>query len=155
MRRKTANKRLPQLDPKYGDQTVAKFVNCIMDDGKKSIARTIVYDAMDIAEQKTQNNGYDLFKKAIANVAPVVEVRGKRVGGATYQIPLEVRAERRMALAFRWIKQYASSRSGKSMAEKLAYELIDASNNTGASVKKKEELHKMADANKAFSHFRF
>lgn len=155
MRRKSAAKRLPQTDPKFGDPVVAKFVNCIMDDGKKSTARSIVYDAIELAEQKTQSNGYDLFKKAIANIAPVVEVRGKRVGGATYQIPIEVRAERRYALAFRWIKQYASARSGKSMAEKLAYEIIDASNNTGASVKKKEELHKMADANKAFSHFRF
>jgi small subunit ribosomal protein S7 len=114
-----------------------------------------VYDAIAAIEAKTKENGLEVFKKAISNIAPVVEVRGKRIGGATYQIPMEVRAERRIALAMRWLKQYSTSRGGRSMADKLAAELMDAANNQGAAVKKKEEIHKMAEANKAFSHFRF
>jgi small subunit ribosomal protein S7 len=155
MRRKTAEKRHIAPDPKFNDLTVAKFVNFVMERGKKDTARSIVYDAIEMMEKKSETNGLDMFKKAIHNVSPVIEVRGKRVGGATYQIPVEVRAERRAALAFRWIKAYSANRSGKSMAERLAFELLDAANNQGGAVKKKEEVHKMAEANKAFAHFRF
>jgi small subunit ribosomal protein S7 len=155
MRKKTAGKRLMQLDPKFNDATVGRLITCIMEDGKKNTATRIVYDAFQVMEEKTQESGIDVFKKAMANIAPVVEVRGKRIGGATYQIPMEVRAERRLALALRWLKQYATSRGGKTMAGKLAAELLDAANNQGNAVKKKEEIHKMAEANKAFSHFRF
>ncbi|MCS7012958.1 MAG: 30S ribosomal protein S7 [Chloroherpetonaceae bacterium] len=155
MRKKRAVKRPAQPDAKYGDPVVGRFINVIMQRGKKNLARRIVYGAFDIITQKTQEPGVEVFKKAISNVAPVVEVRGKRIGGATYQIPMEVRADRRIALALRWMKEFAKKRSGRTMSEKLAAELIDAANNQGGAVKKKEEVHKMAEANKAFSHFRF
>ncbi|PIO46973.1 MAG: 30S ribosomal protein S7 [[Chlorobium] sp. 445] len=155
MRKKHATKRLVQGDARYNDPMVGRLINCIMQGGKKNIARRIVYDAFDVITRKTQEEGIDVFKKALSNVAPVVEVRGKRIGGATYQIPMEVRADRRIALALRWIKENAKKRSGKTMSDKLAAELLDAANNQGGSVKKKEEVHKMAEANKAFSHFRF
>jgi small subunit ribosomal protein S7 len=126
-----------------------------MQRGKKNLARRIVYGAFDLITQRSQEAGIEVFKKAVSNVAPVVEVRGKRIGGATYQIPMEVRADRRIALALRWIRESAKKRSGKTMSDKLAAELIDAANNQGGAIKKKEEVHKMAEANKAFSHFRF
>ncbi|KER11161.1 MAG: 30S ribosomal protein S7 [[Candidatus Thermochlorobacteriaceae] bacterium GBChlB] len=154
-RKKSTSRRPIEPDAKYNDPVVGRLVNTIMEGGKKNIARKIVYGAFDIIERKTQEAGVEVFRKAVANVAPVVEVRGKRIGGATYQIPMEVRADRRMALAMRWLKTYSANRGGKTMSDKLAAELIDASNNQGNAVKKKEEIHKMADANKAFSHFRF
>lgn len=155
MRKKRAELKYISADPKFGDVQVAKFVNCIMLDGKKSVARKIVYDAIDIIEERTKKPGMETFKKAINNVQPIIEVRSRRVGGATYQVPTEVRPERRTALAMRWIKRYASERNEKSMASKLAAELISASNGEGSSVKKKEDTHKMAEANKAFAHFKW
>ncbi|MCK9211080.1 MAG: 30S ribosomal protein S7 [Ignavibacteriaceae bacterium] len=155
MRKKRAEKRYIKPDPKYNDMVVAKFVNAIMYEGKKSVARDIVYSAFDILEEKTKKPGVEVFKKAMSNVQPLIEVRSRRVGGATYQVPMEVRPERRIALAMRWIKTYARKRSEKSMSVKLANELLAASNNEGSSVKKKEETHKMAEANKAFAHFKW
>jgi len=155
MRKRRAEKRYIKPDPQYNDILVSKFINCIMLEGKKSVARKIVYSAFNIIENKTKKSGLETFKKAIANVAPVIEVRSRRVGGATYQVPTEVRPERRTALAMRWIKSYARSRGEKSMVAKLAAELIAASNNEGNSVKKKEDTHKMAEANKAFAHFKW
>jgi len=155
MRKKRAEKRYIKPDPKYNDMIVAKFVNAIMYEGKKSVARDIVYSAFDILEEKTKKPGVEVFKKAMSNVQPLIEVRSRRVGGATYQVPMEVRPERRIALAMRWIKTYARKRSEKSMSVKLANELLAASNNEGSSVKKKEETHKMAEANKAFAHFKW
>ncbi len=155
MRKRRAEKRYIKPDPQYNDLLVAKFINSIMLEGKKSVARKIVYTAFNIIEEKTKKSGLETFKKAIANVAPLIEVRSRRVGGATYQVPTEVRPERRTALAMRWIKTYARSRGEKSMAAKLAGELISASNNEGNSVKKKEDTHKMAEANKAFAHFKW
>ncbi|MDP3149956.1 MAG: 30S ribosomal protein S7 [Ignavibacteria bacterium] len=155
MRKKRAEKRYIKPDPKFNDLIVAKFVNAIMYEGKKSVARDIVYSAFDILEEKTKKPGIEVFKKAMSNVQPLIEVRSRRVGGATYQVPMEVRPERRIALAMRWIKTYARKRSEKSMSVKLANELLAASNNEGSSVKKKEETHKMAEANKAFAHFKW
>jgi|SRR3989339_1076278 len=155
MRKKRAEKRYVKPDPKFNDMIVAKFVNAIMYEGKKSVARDIVYSAFDILEEKTKKPGIEVFKKAMSNVQPLIEVRSRRVGGATYQVPMEVRPERRIALAMRWIKTYARKRSEKSMSVKLANELLAASNNEGSSVKKKEETHKMAEANKAFAHFKW
>jgi small subunit ribosomal protein S7 len=155
MRKKRAEKRYLKPDPKFNDVTIAKFINSIMYDGKKSRAREIVYNALDVIEDRTKKPGLEIFKKAISNVQPLIEVRSRRVGGATYQVPTEVRPERRMALAMRWIKNYARSRNDKSMAGKLAAELISASNNEGSAVKKKEDTHKMAEANKAFAHFKW
>lgn len=155
MRKRRAEKRYIKPDPKYNDILVAKFINSIMLRGKKSTAREIVYTAFDIIEEKTKKTGLEIFKKAISNVAPVIEVRSRRVGGATYQVPTEVRPERRTALAMRWIKTYSRARGEKSMAAKLAGELLAASNNEGSSVKKKEDTHKMAEANKAFAHFKW
>lgn len=155
MRKKRAEKRYIKPDPKFNDMVVAKFVNAIMYEGKKSVARDIVYSAFEILEEKTKKPGIEVFKKAMSNVQPLIEVRSRRVGGATYQVPMEVRPERRSALAMRWIKTYARKRSEKSMSVKLANELLAASNNEGASVKKKEETHKMAEANKAFAHFKW
>ncbi|MGQ9797813.1 MAG: 30S ribosomal protein S7 [Ignavibacterium sp.] len=155
MRKRRAEKRYVKPDPKYNDVLVAKFINTIMLRGKKSTARNIVYTAFDIIEEKSKKSGLEVFKKAISNVAPVIEVRSRRVGGATYQVPTEVRPERRTALAMRWIKTYARARGEKSMAAKLAGELLAASNNEGSSVKKKEDTHKMAEANKAFAHFKW
>jgi len=155
MRKKSSHRNGSLGDPKYQDPVVERAINTIMERGKKNIARNIVYKAFEIMEKKNQENPLETFRKAISNVAPVVEVRGKRIGGATYQIPIEVRADRRLALAMRWIKENALKRGGRSMADKFAAELLDASNNQGNSVRKKEEVHKMAEANKAFSHFRF
>ncbi|ACF13548.1 ribosomal protein S7 [Chloroherpeton thalassium ATCC 35110] len=155
MRRKAASKRLTLTDQRFNDEIIYRLINAVMIDGKKSVATKVVYDAMDIVGEKSEESALDVFHKAMTNISPVVEVRGKRVGGATYQIPMEVRAERRVALALRWLKKYSESRSGKSMATRLAAEILDASNSQGSAVKKREEVHKMAEANKAFSHFRF
>jgi len=155
MRKKRSEKRFLKPDPKFNDVTVSRFINSIMYDGKRSIARYVVYKAFDIIEDRTKKNGLEVFKKAINNTQPVIEVRSRRVGGATYQVPTEVRPERRTALAMRWIKTYARARNEKSMSLKLASELIAASNNEGSAVKKKEDTHKMAEANKAFAHFKW
>ena len=155
MRKKRAGKRFLKPDPKFNDVMVARFINAIMYDGKKSKAREVVYNAFELIEEKTKKPGLDIFKKALSNTQPVIEVRSRRVGGATYQVPTEVRTERRTALAMRWIKIYSRQRNEKSMAGKLASELIAASNNEGSSVKKKEDVHKMAEANKAFAHFKW
>jgi small subunit ribosomal protein S7 len=155
MRKKRAAKSLLKPDPKFNDVMVSRFINTIMYDGKKAKARNVVYSAFDIIEEKTKKPGLEIFKKALTNTQPVIEVRSRRVGGATYQVPTEVRSERRTALAMRWIKTYARQRGEKSMAMKLASELIAASNNDGSSVKKKEDVHKMAEANKAFAHFKW
>ena len=155
MRRKQAEKRIPVPDPIYGDVTVAKFIAAIMRDGKKSTAQQIVYGAFDTVEERTGEPGVEVFRKAINNVAPLVEVKSRRVGGATYQVPIEVRPERRTSLAFRWLIQYARARGDKSMANRLAAELLAASRGEGGAVKKKDDTHRMAEANKAFSHFRF
>lgn len=155
MRKKRADRSLLKPDPKFNDIMVSRFINTIMYDGKKSKARDVVYNAFEIIEDKTKKPGLEVFKKALNNTQPVIEVRSRRVGGATYQVPTEVRTERRTALAMRWIKIYARQRNEKSMAMKLASELIAASNNDGSSVKKKEDVHKMAEANKAFAHFKW
>jgi small subunit ribosomal protein S7 len=155
MRKKRAEKKYLKPDPKFNDVLVSKFINCIMYDGKKSKARHVVYEAFDLIENRTQKPGLEIFKKAMSNVQPLIEVRSRRVGGATYQVPTEVRPERRTALAMRWIKRYARERNDKSMSLKLASELISASNGEGSAVKKKEDTHKMAEANKAFAHFRW
>ena len=153
MRRKQAEKRIPTPDPIYGDVTVAKFISAIMRDGKKSLAQHIVYGAFDIIEERTGEPGVEVFRQAINNVAPLVEVRSRRVGGATYQVPIEVRPERRTSLAFRWLMQFSRARGDKSMANRLAAEFIAASRGEGGAVKKKDDTHRMAVANKAFSHF--
>ncbi len=155
MRKRRAEKRYIKPDPKFNDVLVAKFINYIMWDGKKNTARKIVYESFDIIEKKTKKPALEIFNKAIQNVQPLVEVRSRRVGGATYQVPMEVRPERRIALAFRWIKNYARDRKDKSMAQKLAAELMAAANGEGPSVKKKDDTHRMAEANKAFAHFRW
>ncbi len=142
-------------DAKYSEKVVTKFVNAIMDRGKKGAAEKIVYGAFEIIHQKTKDDPMKVFKKALTNIKPAVEVKSRRVGGSTYQVPVEVRPERRNALAFRWLKQYSNSRKGGSMMEKLAQELFDAAENRGESVKKREDVHRMADANKAFAHYRW
>ena len=143
-------------DFRYGDESVSRLINAVMIDGKRSVASKIVYEAMDIIGARVEGEEpLEVFRRALGNVAPLVEVRSKRVGGATYQIPMEVKPSRREALAFRWIKHFAVRRGGRGMAEKLAAELMDAANEQGASVKKRDEVHRMADANKAFAHFRF
>jgi small subunit ribosomal protein S7 len=154
MRRKQAEKRIPVPDPIYGDVIVAKFIAAIMSDGKKSTAQRIVYGAFDTVEERTGEPGVEVFRKAVNNAAPLVEVKSRRVGGATYQVPIEVRPERRTSLAFRWLIQYARARGDKSMANRLAAELVAASRGEGGAVKKKDDTHRMAEANKAFSHFR-
>lgn len=141
-------------DPRYNSVQVQSFINRVMRSGKKSVAASLVYDAMDIVEERTKRNPLEVFEQAIKNVAPVMEVKPRRVGGATYQVPMEVPSLRRFALATRWILASSRARSGKSFSEKLAGELMDAANNTGASIRKKEETHKMAEANRAFSHYR-
>lgn len=155
MRKKRAEKRITVPDPKFGDLVVARFINNIMIQGKKNLAQKIVYDAFAIIEEKLSENPVDVFKKAMSNVAPVLEVRSRRVGGATYQVPVEVRESRRVALAIRWIKTYASSRRDKSMAVKLANELMAAFKGEGSAVKKRDDTHRMAEANKAFAHFKW
>ena len=155
MRKRRAEKRYIKPDPRFNDILVAKFVNYIMMDGKKSTSRSVVYESFDLIEKKTKKPAIEVFKKAVSNVQPMVEVRSRRVGGATYQVPMEVRPERRMALALRWIKKYATDRKDKTMAEKLSAELISAANGEGAAIKKKDEVHRMAEANKAFAHFKW
>ena len=142
-------------DPRYQDMVVTKFVNCLMIGGKKSTAEKIFYGALEIVEQKSKEEPLKIFKKALSNVKPAVEVKSRRIGGATYQIPVEVRPSRRQSLAIRWIRDYASERSGKSMVDKLADEIIDAAGNRGGSVKKREDVYKMAEANKAFAHLKW
>ena len=154
-RRHRAEKREIIPDPKYGDIVVTKFMNSVMYEGKKSVAENIVYGAFDIIESRTKNAPLEVFKQALDNVAPAIEVRSRRVGGATYQVPVEVRAVRRNALAMRWIIEAARSRGEQGMAARLAAELLDASDHRGAAVKKREDTHKMAEANKAFSHFKW
>ncbi len=154
-RRREVAKRVILPDPKYHDRLVAKFMNAIMYDGKKSVAESIVYGAFDIIASRSGEEPLDVFKKAIENVRPILEVKSRRVGGSTYQVPVEVRADRRNALAIRWVMTYARGRGEKTMQERLAGELLDASNNRGASVKKKEDTHRMAEANKAFAHYRW
>lgn len=152
-RRNKKEKRDILPDPKYKNLVVAKFVNIIMSDGKKSTAQKVVYDAFEIIREKTQKDPIGIFSQAIRNVSPLLEVKSKRVGGANYQVPIEVRGDRRIALAMRWIKDVARSKKGKPMSIRLAEELIDASNKQGAAVKKKEDTHRMAEANRAFAHF--
>ncbi|MGH8016354.1 MAG: 30S ribosomal protein S7 [Candidatus Zixiibacteriota bacterium] len=142
-------------DPKYNDRMVSQFVSCLMKRGKKSIAENIIYNAIEQVGKKAGDEGLDVFHKAVNNVKPVLEVRSRRVGGATYQVPVEVRPDRRTALAIRWIISYAMSRPDKTMADKLAAEFAAAAANEGASIKKKEDTHKMAEANKAFAHFKW
>lgn len=154
-RRHVPEKRKIVPDPKYHDKVIAKFINGLMESGKKSTAERITYGAFDIIAQKLNDDPVKIFKKALNNVKPATEVRSRRVGGATYQVPVEVRPERRQTLATRWIVQYARERSGKNLVEKLAAELLDAAENRGGAIKKREDVHKMADANKAFSHFRW
>jgi small subunit ribosomal protein S7 len=141
-------------DVRYSNVQVSNFINYVMKNGKKSVATRMVYDAFDMVEERTKRSGLEIFEQAMKNVAPVMEVKPRRVGGATYQIPMEVPTFRRFALASRWILQAARGRSGKSFPEKLAGELLDASNNTGTAIRKREETHKMAEANRAFSHYR-
>jgi small subunit ribosomal protein S7 len=153
--RKARAKKKPLLpDPRFGDTLVTRFVNTLMDDGKKTIAYKIFYDAVDRVEEQTKESGYEAWKKAIENVSPAVEVRSRRIGGATFQIPAEVRPTRRMYLAMTWLIRYAGDRNGKSMAEKLAAEITAAAKGEGSAFKKKEDTHKMAEANKAFAHFK-
>jgi small subunit ribosomal protein S7 len=155
-RRARIQRRVITPDPVYTHGGVAKFINCLMLKGKKSTAERIVYDSFDIIKQRTRGNDpLETFENALRNATPILEVKPKRVGGATYQVPVEIRPDRRAALARRWIIRYARTRTGKSMAEKLANELMDAANNVGAAVKRKEDTHKMAESNKAFSHFRY
>lgn len=154
-RRKVVNKREILPDPVYNSKLVSKFINAIMKDGKKSVAQKICYGALDIIRQKTGEDPLKFFKTAVENVKPSVEVKSRRVGGATYQVPVDVRPQRRIALAFRWIIGFAQKRSEKTMKEKLAGELMDAANKTGASIKKREDTHKMAEANRAFAHYRW
>ncbi|HYB21106.1 MAG TPA: 30S ribosomal protein S7 [Thermodesulfobacteriota bacterium] len=154
-RRREVTKREILPDPKYKNTLVAKFVNNMMRRGKKSVAERILYGALDIIQDRAKEDPLKLFEKSVGNVKPVIEVKSRRVGGATYQVPTEVRPERRTALAIRWLISYARERSEKSMEEKLAAELIDAANNRGGAVKKREDVHKMAEANKAFAHYRW
>jgi small subunit ribosomal protein S7 len=155
MRRRQAPKRHVLPDPIYHSQVVTKFINSLMRKGKRSVAEGIFYSSIDIIEKKTGNKGHDVFKKALDNAKPVLEVRSRRVGGATYQVPVEIRPERRQALAIRWIIGFAKARAEKTMAERLAAEFTAAFNNDGATIKKKEDTHRMAEANKAFAHFKW
>ena len=154
-RRRRPEKREILPDPKFGDVVLSKFMNSVMEQGKKSVAENIVYGALDRMQSRAKSDPIQLFHSALENVMPAVEVRSRRVGGATYQVPVEVRPERRQALAIRWIIQAARDRSGHSMTEKLSAELMDAFNRRGNAVKKREDTHKMADANKAFAHYRW
>ncbi len=155
MRRKTAETRDVQPDPVFQDKLVTRFVNSLMRDGKKNVARKILYQAFGVIEEKTGEAPIDVFKNAMSNVTPVVEVRSRRVGGATYQVPIEVRSNRGTALSIRWIIKASRARNDKSMALRLSRELMDAAKNEGGAVRKKDETHRMAEANKAFAHFRF
>lgn len=155
MRKSRAKKRFVLPDPKFGSELLSRFVNNLMLDGKKNLAYQIVYDAIDIIESKTNENGLEVFERAVDNVMPMVEVRSRRVGGATFQVPSEVRPSRRVSVGIKWLVMYTRRRNEKSMKDKLAAELIAASRGEGAAVKKREDTHRMAEANKAFSHFRF
>ena len=155
MRKRRAVKRDVLPDPIYKSKVVTKLINQIMRDGKKGTAQKILYNAFEIIQEKTGEEPMKVFEKAMANIKPALEVKSRRVGGSNYQVPVEVKADRAQALSFRWLTQYARLRSGHSMAENLANEIIDASNGTGASVKKREDTHKMAEANKAFAHYRW
>ena len=154
-RKQTVQKRKILPDSKYGDRQLAKFINGMMLMGKKSLAERTMYQAMDIIAEKTNGEALKVFKAAVENVTPLVEVKSRRVGGSTYQIPIEIRSSRRMALSMRWLVTQARRRNEKTMQERLAAELLDAANNRGASIKKKEDTHRMAEANKAFSHYRW
>ena len=155
MRKRRAEKRDVLPDPIYNSKVITKLINQIMRDGKKGTAQRILYDAFDIIKEKTGEDAMDVFNRAMDNIKPLLEVKSRRVGGASYQVPIEVKPDRARALAFRWLINYSRLRGGKSMAENLANEIINASNGVGASVKKKEDTHKMAEANKAFAHFRW
>lgn len=155
MRKSTAKKRILLPDPIYNDVLVTRFLNSLMYSGKKNTASTIFHECLEIVAKRTNEDGLEVFKKGLANVTPQVEVRSRRVGGATFQIPSEVRPERKLALAIKWMITYARKRNEKSMAQKLAGEIVSAAKEEGAAFKKKEDVHKMAEANKAFSHFRF
>ena len=154
-RRREVPKRKIHPDPKFQDRVLAKFMNDMMRKGKKSIAESVCYKAMDLIQQRTNEEPLKIFKKALDNVKPILEVKSRRVGGATYQVPVEVRQDRRTALAMRWLIDYSKERGEKTMDQKLAGELIDAANNRGNAVKKREDTHKMAEANKAFAHYRW
>jgi|TARA_B110000263_G_scaffold110819_1_gene96894 small subunit ribosomal protein S7 len=155
LRRRRPEKRTILPDPTYKDYTVAKFINYLMKNGKKSIAEKIFYNSLTIISEKEKNeNAIDVFKKALSNVSPTLEVKSKRIGGATYQVPIEVTQSRKLSLAMRWILSFSRGRKGKTMSNRLAAELIAAANNEGSSIKKKEDTHKMAEANKAFAHFK-
>jgi small subunit ribosomal protein S7 len=142
-------------DPKFRSRTVAKFINNLMRKGKKTVAQRILYDAFDLMEQRARRNALDTFEQALRNATPVLEVKPRRVGGSTYQVPVEIRGDRRRALAMRWLIRSARKRAGKSMSEKLAAELLDAANNVGETIRTKENTHRMAEANRAFAHYRF
>mgnify|MGYP000911646349 CR=1 FL=1 len=154
-RRRRPEKRVILPDPKFGDQVLSKFMNLVMLQGKKSVAESIVYSALEVIETKSRREPLGVFHDALANVRPGIEVRSRRVGGATYQVPVEVRAPRRQTLAMRWVIEAARARSEKSMAFRLAHELLEASENRGAAVRKREDTHRMAEANKAFAHYRW
>ena len=154
-RRRVIAKREILPDPKYHDRLVAKFVNCMMLKGKKSVSENIFYDAMDIVAERTKDDPIRVFRKALDNIKPVIEVKSRRVGGSTYQVPVEIRGDRREALGIRWLINYSRGRGEKSMKERLAGEIVDAFNNKGTAVKKREDTHKMAEANKAFAHYRW
>jgi len=154
-RRREVTRREILADPKYKNILVAKFINKVMQQGKKSVAERILYHAMEIIQERTKEDPLKVFEKSVSNVKPIIEVKSRRVGGATYQVPTEIRPERRTALAIRWLIAYAQERSEKSMEEKLAAELLDAANNRGGAIKKREDVHKMAEANKAFAHYRW
>ena len=154
-RRRAAVKRDVLPDSRYSDKVVTKTINAFMVDGKKSLAESIFYSAMDLIKEKTGKEGYDVFKQAMENIKPQIEVRSRRIGGATYQVPTEVRLERQQTLALRWLKAYTRERKEYGMVEKLAAELIAASNNEGATVKKKEDTYRMAEANRAFAHYKY
>jgi small subunit ribosomal protein S7 len=155
MRKKRSTKRIASPDPKYQDILVSRFINSLLKGGKKHTARGILYGAFDLIEEKMKNKPLDVFKKAVNNASPMIEVRARRVGGATYQVPTEVRPERRTALAIRWLISYSKERSDTSMAQKLASELMAAASGEGGAIKKKDDVHRMAEANKAFAHFKW
>ncbi|MGI8826322.1 MAG: 30S ribosomal protein S7 [Chloroflexota bacterium] len=154
-RRAKVSRRIIIPDPKFRSRRVAKFVNNLMHGGKKTVAQRILYDSFDIMEERARRNALETFEQALRNATPVLEVKPRRVGGSTYQVPIEIRGDRRQALAMRWLIGSARRRAGKSMAEKLAAELLDAANNVGATIKKREDTHRMAEANRAFAHYRF
>ncbi|HXM58578.1 MAG TPA: 30S ribosomal protein S7 [Candidatus Dormibacteraeota bacterium] len=154
-RRYKPPKRPVTADPVYNSEAVAKFINIVMHDGKRAVAEGVMYDALRRAGRQARKEPIEVFEQALRNATPLLEVKPRRVGGATYQVPIEIRPDRRLALARRWLVRFARARNGRSMAEKLAHEFVDASNNTGGAVRRKEETHRMAESNKAFSHFRY